>query len=387
MNDLETLKQTIDLLALVGGGLRKVASTRGGEFAGPCPKCGGEDRFHVQPEVGLWMCRSCHPAWGDQIEYVRWRDDCGFREAVETLGGDLSALGGRRGTIVPNPAAATAKALPPAPTPPGAVWQGRARDFVATAQRQLWQDPKALAYLHGRGLNDDTIRQAGLGYNPKELWDKRETWGLAEGKGIWLPVGWVIPAVVADVVWYVKIRRPGDVDPKYAQPRGGHPCLFGADSLAHHPDAILTEGEFDCLLLRQEVGAICGVASLGSASAMPDDLDAMTLIRVRRIWLAYDLDADGQKGAAAVAATSRRIRQLLVPLDPGKGKDVTDAWKDGVDLVTWVASRIGPAGGEDRRQWLEHSMDKVEAAGFGVTDGQDPRVRACRALQAELERL
>ena len=61
MTDTAVLRQSVDLLALVGADSRlvKVASTRGGEYAGPCPFCGGEDRFRVQPEQGQWFCRQC----------------------------------------------------------------------------------------------------------------------------------------------------------------------------------------------------------------------------------------------------------------------------------------------------------------------------------------
>ena len=53
----------MNLVDLIGRDttLRKVASTHGGEYAGPCPWCGGEDRFRVWPYAdrpGYW-CRQC----------------------------------------------------------------------------------------------------------------------------------------------------------------------------------------------------------------------------------------------------------------------------------------------------------------------------------------
>ncbi|MGI8423994.1 MAG: primase-helicase zinc-binding domain-containing protein, partial [Chloroflexota bacterium] len=96
MLDVAALKQSVDLLALVGDAtrLRKVASTRGGEYAGPCPFCGGKDRFRVQPERGQWWCRTCSPdeRWQDAIAYVERRDGVDFREAYSRLaGGGVSA--------------------------------------------------------------------------------------------------------------------------------------------------------------------------------------------------------------------------------------------------------------------------------------------------------
>jgi hypothetical protein len=31
----------------------------GGEWIGPCPVCGGKDRFAINPSKGLWNCRGC----------------------------------------------------------------------------------------------------------------------------------------------------------------------------------------------------------------------------------------------------------------------------------------------------------------------------------------
>src|ERR687886_594278 len=73
------IKQRTDLLGLIGTNtrLKKVAMTGGGEHAGPCPFCGGRDRFRVQPARGRWWCRGCSdgPRWQDAIGYVRQREE------------------------------------------------------------------------------------------------------------------------------------------------------------------------------------------------------------------------------------------------------------------------------------------------------------------------
>ena len=38
-------------------------------WCGPCPKCGGVDRFVVKGE--RWWCRQCEPRGGDAIDYLR----------------------------------------------------------------------------------------------------------------------------------------------------------------------------------------------------------------------------------------------------------------------------------------------------------------------------
>jgi DNA primase len=62
-------------------------SGRGKERFGPCPKCGGTDRFSINTEKLVFNCRQCGGA-GDVIELVRFLDGCGFNVAVETLAGE-----------------------------------------------------------------------------------------------------------------------------------------------------------------------------------------------------------------------------------------------------------------------------------------------------------
>jgi len=54
--------------------LVRVANTSGGEWAGPCPVCGGNDRFRVWPyegKNGRYWCRKCGQ-YGDAIQYHKW---------------------------------------------------------------------------------------------------------------------------------------------------------------------------------------------------------------------------------------------------------------------------------------------------------------------------
>src|SRR5215212_6417794 len=88
--DTSALLASVDLLSLVSNDtqLRWVSGTRGGEYAGPCPFCGGRDRFRVQPEQQRWWCRTCSPDehWSDAIGYLMRRDNLGFLAACKALG-------------------------------------------------------------------------------------------------------------------------------------------------------------------------------------------------------------------------------------------------------------------------------------------------------------
>jgi hypothetical protein len=64
-----------------------------GELVGPCPVCGGTDRFAINPKKQLFICR--HSDAGGVIQLVRHVDGCDFLDAIETLTGRPKP-GGRR---------------------------------------------------------------------------------------------------------------------------------------------------------------------------------------------------------------------------------------------------------------------------------------------------
>jgi RecA-family ATPase len=68
----------------------------GAERIGPCPRCGGTDRFSVNPKLGVWNCRHCKPAdiAGDIVGLVQWLDGTEFVRAVETINQEPPPLNG-----------------------------------------------------------------------------------------------------------------------------------------------------------------------------------------------------------------------------------------------------------------------------------------------------
>lgn len=60
-----------------------------GEIAGPCPRCGGVDRFSVNATTGLWNCRGTGKGGADAISLARYLlIDASFLEAVTFLTGE-----------------------------------------------------------------------------------------------------------------------------------------------------------------------------------------------------------------------------------------------------------------------------------------------------------
>lgn len=109
---------------------------RGSERVGPCPICGGRDRFSININKQCWNCRGCGKG-GDVISLVRHLDRVDFKTAVATLTGEEC-----RSKLI-------ATAVPPA-----------AHDEEANTSRalRLWDEARPIndtlaeQYLRRRGL-------------------------------------------------------------------------------------------------------------------------------------------------------------------------------------------------------------------------------------------
>lgn len=77
-----TMREVVDKLCLDG------LTRSGHELTGPCPACGGDDRFSVNVKKGVWRCRGCDPKGGDALSLVSLAMACDFLGAVEYLEGE-----------------------------------------------------------------------------------------------------------------------------------------------------------------------------------------------------------------------------------------------------------------------------------------------------------
>ena len=123
----------------------------GGELVGPCPKCGGRDRFGVHVRDGVWNCRRCDQG-GDGIGLVRHVLACDFAAALAWL------VGEREVELDPEEARHRREATERRRRQS----EERAREERARAiaeARRIWRDARAAEgsdvdlYLARRGLN------------------------------------------------------------------------------------------------------------------------------------------------------------------------------------------------------------------------------------------
>src|ERR1700740_3370718 len=59
----------------------------GAERIGPCPKCGGKDRFAINVKKQVWNCRGWEKG-GDVIALVQHLEDVDFLTACRRLAGE-----------------------------------------------------------------------------------------------------------------------------------------------------------------------------------------------------------------------------------------------------------------------------------------------------------
>jgi DNA primase len=238
---------------------------------------------------------------------------------------------------------------------PSAVWRAAGMRFLEEAEAVLWsgEGERARAYLHGRGLNDETLQAWRIGFQPEEgRRDPAKRWGFparADGRSGWvrIPRGIVIPWLLDGQLWQLKIRTNRQ-QPKYLAISGGHPCLFGADTLVPGEPAILAEGEFDAMLLWQEVGDLIGIATLGSCNRGLSVRALRYLLGCPRLLVAYDMDVEGEKGAVRLSQLSPRMHRIR----PLAGKDVTAFRQAGGRVRDWVRFELA-------RLWKMPSRSRV----------------------------
>lgn len=248
------------------------------ELAGPCPKCGGVNRFRVSLDRNLCVCSHCHDRddhWLTPTGYIMWHDDKSYLEARAKLDG-------------------TPFSLPPAlkPAPPGTGSDlgpvVKVYDYEDEHGVMLYQacrhEPKA--FSQRRPATDADIELAKTDKTVK-IWrhgnGSRWVWNLDE------------------------VRR----------------ILYRTPELLARPKStvFITEGEKDADTVLA-LGLLATTNAMGAAHWRPEYTEQL---RGRHIAVLPDNDTAGGKriktltdALASVAAT------FVVVTLPGSGKDITD---------------------------------------------------------------
>ncbi len=307
--------------------MRKTAN----EYAGPCPFCGGKDRFIVFAEDNKYWCRQCDTK-GDPIEYLKQVRKMSFPEAASLVGKPLSVTGNKMQAMNgPRISSCPVHVKPPKKEQPG-EWGERAGKLIAYGKKKLSVNLQVLNWLGlERGITSETAERFSLGWNPEDQWRDKTEWGLkANGKKLYFPKGLIIPLEKA-----VKIRRdnPGEFARYYLVPGStAEPMTIGEP---YETTAIIVESELDAILLSQEIKRKVFIIALGSCSNKPDETLMQKLEQCPVILVAMDNDQPGGKAAQWWLDNVPGSYRTLTP--KSYGKDITEAFLNGLDLNDWLS--------------------------------------------------
>ena len=337
----------LDLLRKHGIEPKRASSTKGGEYASACPKCGGKDRFRVWPEQnenqGAYWCRQCGLG-GDAIQFLRDFDGLTFRQACERLGRKLPDSKDLRTMKQKSKAADW---TPRDPVEPETTWRSKAQSLVFFASEQLLANATQMKWLADRGIGDDTVVKYWLGWLPEDVYRSLESWGLASVKNdetgkdrpLWIPKGLTIPWIIGSDVVKLRIRRPDPVKfgPRYYMVPGSASVTTlirpkSAVQVVRREVYVIVESELDAIMIHEQAGDVCGAVALGSNSAHPDVESTKILKGATVILNALDFDDAGSSQRKWWEKHFAQSKRWPVP----KGKDPGDAYKAGVNIREWV---------------------------------------------------
>jgi DNA primase len=274
-----------------------------------------EKGFSLVVYADHWRCFGKCGRGGDAIAWLQEYHNLSFQQACERLAaGETPQLA--------RPHIFQRSQFPALSEPPPADWRQSAETVVQQAMDTLWgkAGERARRYLVvERGLTEDVIRRAGLGYVPGDY----RAWQTIEGLKV--PCGVAIPWFADGVIWGVKVRRAAG-DQRYQQVGGGNlaGCLYLADDILPGMPIFLTEGEFDALIAGQAgAGLICPIAIGSAAHKRINARWFPKLIAAPRILACMDDDAAGENAAEEIARLSGAVRRIRVPF----GKDVNDFYR------------------------------------------------------------
>jgi|LGOV01.1.fsa_nt_gb hypothetical protein len=350
----------------IAGLKRKTAK----EWAGPCPECGGTDRFLVWTDRDAWYCRGCDKG-GDAIEFLRRFDNLSCPDAHEALGkacdssscqvrekcrlGDGSGKTVRRDTLRATPAVKAEQGrdfTPAAATQPAEQWAQKAQALTDWAHQQLLGNQDQLNFLAARGLPLGAVQQFRLGWVPQDLFRQSAAWGIdaalsektRQPKKLYIPQGILIPFFTGEQIHRIRIRRhkiQGD-QPRYHWLPGS-----GNDVVLINPIArafVVVESDLDGLAIVHAAADLVGAVPLGTCSAKPKEAAYDTLRSALSLLVALDFDKPDSQGRRAGASAWTWWRDHFARADRWPvpaGKDPGDYVKDhGGDLRAWVGAGL-----------------------------------------------
>jgi 5S rRNA maturation endonuclease (ribonuclease M5) len=194
-------------------------------------------------------------------------------------------------------------------------------DRTEESHHRLLESEEWIRYLDDHGITLDAINRFKLGFHKHQ-------------KNFWL----VYPSFNSGVPAYIKYRLlPFEKEltetekskgiSKFWREKGAPSILFNQDALDEHDDIIVTEGERDAItLLMHGYSNVVGTTG-GAQTLKPEWYDVLK--EKNKIFLAFDSDEAGQKGARDSWATRLGFSKCYNIKIPETAKDVTEYFMQG----------------------------------------------------------
>ena len=276
-------------------GLRSLKEGTDGWMVACCPF--HEDRnpsFAFNRKTGKWCCfAGCGK--GGPFDYIMQTSGKSFKETLLDVGDRLG---------IPRPPRGKPARMP--------IKESLVKQWVSN----LWANEEVLRWLREkRGLSDATLRKYEIGWDPKR---QRNTIPIRDERGNLVNVRLYNAKKDSKMINYTEGKW------KYGSPAR----LYGLNELVKYKgkQVVVTEGEFDRLLLQQE-GLMAVTSTHGCSVFRPEWIPHF---KDKDVVIIYDCDKEGQAGANTVLKAFKNseagsIKNVVLPLKGDKDdKDITD---------------------------------------------------------------
>jgi DNA primase len=274
-------------------------------------------------EDGSVYCYTCGRR-GTAVDFVMQKLGLSFLEAKERLRADgIGREGTTRTTAQTAPRKATGRPERRRATTDEEAALHAVQEAIRLLHRPTHEAGEARRHLRDdRGLIDATVDAARLGFSSKRV--------------RWLP-GWpaglFVPWFEADRLVKLTVRQPDELKVKYrVLYANNHVCYPSPAAIRPGMPLVICEGEFDALLVGQELDGLASVITTGSASSRPLPAVMEAARSASRIYAAHDADGSGDDAAARW--------QGVIRVRPPQGKDWCEARLAGVDLKGFWAELL-----------------------------------------------
>lgn len=368
---------------------KKKATTHGGEYKGPCPWCGGNDRFTIWPHKDRYICRQCDKR-GDLIQYIRDKKGLSYYQACIEAGDEerFKKMFSKKGLDE------NAKWEPRETIDPPDAWMENLEREAFIAHKYLCSMDGLLyrTWLANRGINSNTIKKARLGWIKENKYFSRKSCGLekefdldtGKEKKIWIPSGLSIPFFKNNKIIRLRIRQSSNQSSNpYIIVTGSNTSYMTFSDIDTNKPSIICESELDGWLLEQESNNSLNIFAIGNAQARPDT-ETDNILKQTPILLNLDADKAGIKEIE----WWRNHYPNSIPWLTTKGKDAGEAFKNEININIWILSGIEKLKQKNKKikhvknEWIPEKQTKKPPLDMEIIKFPEPKsVKKCMHLK------